>query len=147
MPSSFTVGGVGSAVSRCPSCRLAVASSANSPAASTPPTTHSIRFVCRTANGPWLVIITPNTTSTSVPPTYTMSCAAPRNSAPRRKYSPATPTSANSSHTPARTMLREAATPTAPAAVTAATAANSTTARFMGDTRLEWVDPTAWDME
>jgi hypothetical protein len=57
----------------------------NNATLSNAPTASSSFFTGSVANGPWFVIITPKTTSTIVPPTYTISCVAPRNSAPSRK--------------------------------------------------------------
>src|SRR6185437_8624983 len=61
-----------------------------------------------------------------------MSCAAPRNSAPSRKYVSDTPISVNSSQTAARTMFRDNTTPSAETAVMAATIANRMTESDIG---------------
>src|SRR6266700_3260465 len=68
-------------------------------------TAHSALLVFIVMNGPCAVSMTPNTTSTSVPPTYTRSWVAPTRSALSRKKMAETPASVNSSHVAARTML------------------------------------------
>src|SRR4051812_33193692 len=57
--------------------------------------------------GDLLVNITPKTMRINVPPAYTTSCTAARNSALRRKYKPATPISEEQTHGGADDVARE----------------------------------------
>src|SRR5436190_1501724 len=78
---------------------------AKSSTPTTAETAHSALLVFMVMNGPCAVSMTPNTTSTRVPPTYTRSWVAPTKSALSRKKMAETPARVNNSHVAARTML------------------------------------------